>query len=184
VCGGLDAKQNGAMKPNERDRETPYVPAAIALRRLDLERARAIVDGTAGDDAMWAEDYPMPGDVEAAQLLLRRAGDGEDEGPFGMYEIIEIATGAVIGGVGFHRPPNENGLVEIGYGVVPTRWDQGFGTEAVEEAVELAQRNGARVVRARTEPTNVGSRRVLEKAGFSFLALDEEFATYEIDISL
>ena len=168
---------------NEIASELPFVPAAIALHALDLRRAHAIVAGAAADAEVWAEDYPTIGDVEAAKLLIQRVSSGEEDGPFGMYEIVEVATGAVIGGIGFHRPPDSNGVVEIGYGIVPTRWDQGFGTEAVEEAVELAQRNGAKLVRARTIPMNVGSRRVLEKAGFSFIAVDEEFATYEIDIS-
>lgn len=158
-------------------------PAAVELREIDRYAARAILNNVAPDGVVWAEDYPTPGDLEAAELLLQRIREDDDVTPFGMYEIVEIASNVVVGGIGFHRPPDRNGAVEIGYGVVPSRWDNGFGTEAVEEAVELAQRHGAGKVTARTLPTNAASRRVLEKAGFHFSELIDGFAAYEIDIS-
>lgn len=160
-----------------------YAPAAVELREIDRYAARAILNNTAPEGVLWAEDYPAPGDLEAAELLLQRIREGDDVSPFGMYEIVEIETMAVVGGIGFHRPPDRTGTVEIGYGVVPSRWDRGFGTEAVEEAVELAQRHGAGKVVARTLPANVASRRVLEKSGFHFCEILDGFAAYEIDIS-
>lgn len=171
------------MSFDQRGGELPYVSASIALRPIDRATARAIIAGVPADEVNWAEDYPTPGDVEAAELLLQRIREGEQEGPFGMYEVIEATSDLVVGGIGFHRLPDADGAVEIGYGIVPSRWDQGFGTDAIEETVELAQRHGARLVRARTVPMNVGSRRVLEKAGFSLVSVDGEFASYEIDIS-
>lgn len=168
---------------HQDDRAYGYVPASIELREIDRHSARAILSSTPPEGVIWAEDYPTAGDIEAAELLLQRIREGDDIAPFGMYEIVEIATTAVVGGIGFHRPPDRSGAVEIGYGIVPSRWDQGLGTEAVEEAVELAQRHGARSVTARTLPANVASRRVLEKAGFQFAEMLDGFAAYEIKIS-
>ena len=160
-----------------------YASALIELRQIDRDAARAVLSGVMPPGVRWAEDYPTAGDIEAAELLLQRMREGDEVTPFGMYEIVEIATSTVVGGIGFHRPPDRRGAVEIGYGVVPSHWDQGFGTQAVEEAVELAQRHGAGKVTARTLPPNVASRRVLEKAGFSFSEIVDGFAVYEIDIS-
>jgi RimJ/RimL family protein N-acetyltransferase len=162
------------------DSAIPYIPPSVSLRAMDRSVARSIVARKAPKGVVWAEDYPTAGDVEAAELLLQRYREGEMVAAFGMFEVLDAATDIVIGGIGFHRPPDEDGRVEVGYGIVPSRWDQGFGTDALEETVEYAQAHGARFVTARTVPANVASRRILEKAGFTFIDVNEGYATYEI----
>ena len=183
---GSIVEHNGRVAKEQipQDGEYPYVPASVELRAIDRRGARSILSRRPPDGEDWAEDYPTAGDLEAAKLLLERLQAGEAPGPFGMYEIREAATGMVIGGIGFHHAPHIDGSVEVGYGIVPDKWDRGFGTEALEEAVELAQRSGARKVTARTLPTNVASRRVLEKAGFGLAEIREGYALYEIDLGL
>ena len=77
------------------------------------------------------------------------------------------ATRAVgIGGV--HGPPGEDGVVEIGYSMLPTFREQGLATEAVEGLLSWARRQqGVRRVTATTLDHLYASRRVLEKTGFT-----------------
>ena len=60
-----------------------------------------------------------------------------------------------------------DGAVEIGYGILPEYWGQGYATEAVSAAVNRAAKQpGVKVVEAETDPDNIASQRVLAKAGF------------------
>ena len=90
------------------------------------------------------------------------------------------AGGAVIGDCGTHGPVDEAGRVEIGYGLAAPSRGQGYGSEAVAAVTEwLLSQPGVRQVRAHTLTSNAPSRRVLEKAGFTYVGLDEGEALYQ-----
>ena len=62
---------------------------------------------------------------------------------------------------------NEDGSVEIGYGINDELQGQGYATEAVIAAVDWAlKQKGVSRVEAETEPNNAASQRVLAKCGF------------------
>ena len=58
------------------------------------------------------------------------------------------------------------GVVEIAYGVDPSRRGLGYAKEAAAALVQYAFDAGVRVVRAHTRPENVASERVLRGCGF------------------
>jgi len=71
------------------------------------------------------------------------------------------------GGVGFKGPPDERGMVEIGYSVLPEFQGQGLATEAVAGIVQWAkQQPEVREIEAETNTDNEASIRVLEKNSF------------------
>jgi|HigsolmetaAR203D_1030402.scaffolds.fasta_scaffold02991_3 Acetyltransferases, including N-acetylases of ribosomal proteins len=75
-------------------------------------------------------------------------------------------SGRIVGSFSF-KGLNDNGMVEIGYGMNPGYEGKGFMTEAVSAAVRWASKQpGVLSIEAETEPENVASQRVLEKAGF------------------
>ena len=62
---------------------------------------------------------------------------------------------------------NEDGSVEIGYGIIDEFQGQGYATEAVKAAVNWALKQaGVLRVEAETEQDNTASQRVLAKCGF------------------
>lgn len=73
----------------------------------------------------------------------------------------------VIGSVVFHGGPDDEGIVEVAYGIEEESQRQGFGYEAVHASVAwaLSQPRVARV-RASTFTWHLPSRRILEKLGF------------------
>ena len=80
--------------------------------------------------------------------------------------IIEKKDGTYIGDLCF-KGLNDDGSVEIGYGITEENQGKGYATEAVNEAVMWAlQQPGVTRVEAETEPDNNISQRVLEKCGF------------------
>lgn len=59
-----------------------------------------------------------------------------------------------------------DGVVEVGYGILPAYMGKGYATEAVNAVTEWALEAGAKKVEAEAEYGNIASKRVLEKAGF------------------
>ena len=80
--------------------------------------------------------------------------------------MMETTDGTYIGDLSF-KGVAPDGMVEIGYGTDPAFWNQGYTTEAVIALVNWAlSQPGITRVEAETEPDNVASQRVLQKAGF------------------
>ena len=82
------------------------------------------------------------------------------------YFILHTVDRAVIGDAGFKGPPDQEGTVEIAYGIVPLYRRQGYAFEAVTALVRWAfSHPGLRQISARCDDDNVGSIRILEKLG-------------------
>lgn len=87
----------------------------------------------------------------------------------------------VVGSVVFHGGPDEEGVVEIAYGVEEESQGRGYATEAVSVSVEWALAHpSVRVVRATTPPWHVPSKRVLTKCGFRVVGVREGDALGEL----
>jgi hypothetical protein len=79
---------------------------------------------------------------------------------------------------GWPHEDTTDGLAMAGKGGYPP----GYGGEAVAAVTEwLLSQPGVRQVRAHTLTSNAPSRRVLEKAGFTYVGLDEGEALYQRD---
>jgi RimJ/RimL family protein N-acetyltransferase len=73
----------------------------------------------------------------------------------------------IVGMIGFKSPPDSNGAVEIGYGIVPSQQGQGFATQAVNLLIkEGFSKAEIQTIEACTVPMNSASGRVLEKNQF------------------
>jgi RimJ/RimL family protein N-acetyltransferase len=73
-----------------------------------------------------------------------------------------------VGRAGYHGPPDDAGMVEVGYAVDPELRRQGYARAALEALLDRAAREpDVRVVRATISPGNVASRSLVEKYGFA-----------------
>ena len=112
--------------------------------------------------------FYVSGDVSPQWLAALRssAGQGPDPWRYGFW-IIEKSSGEIIGGAGFKGAPDAAGMVEIAYGVVPSREGQGYATEAARALIHFATSDRrVRLLRAHTRPAANASTRVLTKCGF------------------
>lgn len=134
-------------------------------------------------DPPWADGYPLDGDKRACLAYLRQlpviGGPGRSN-KFGYYQV--VISGTVVGGIGFHGPPRD-GLVEVGYGVVPSVRGRGVATAALRMVLDLAASfDDVKRVCGRTAPDNVASQHVMLAAGMHFSGRDPDFLHYEIDL--
>jgi len=81
--------------------------------------------------------------------------------------IVDDDLGQAVGIAGFHGPPDEQGMVEIGYRVDEPLRRQGYARAALEALLAAAARDPAVVtVRATISPENVASRSLVEQYAF------------------
>jgi RimJ/RimL family protein N-acetyltransferase len=166
----------------------------LELRLIDEPAAQAIVSGGCPEGFACASDYPAEGDRVAAGMFLERCAAGVDPRPFGAFLVCLVSDGAfrptdsadfanpglIIGGIGFHGDPDEQGRVEIGYGIVPSQRRHGYATQALHRLVEHARDLGATSLYAETEAGNEPSQGVLMKAGFIRFAQDVRAVWFEL----
>ena len=82
------------------------------------------------------------------------------------WQIVLKEENRSIGGIGFKSCPNENGEVEVGYGIQSEYQGKGYITEVLKEIIKWAfEQPQVSSVIAETEKTNIPSYRVLEKGG-------------------
>lgn len=113
---------------------------------------------------------PMPGEVKDAirnDLLPMISDPTKDTLFYTMWLVVEKSRSAIVGGICFHGEPDENGEVEIGYGIDDPFQNQGYMSETIAGFIRwLAENPKVKVVKAETGADNLPSVRVLERNGF------------------
>lgn len=158
------------------DGEGDVRTARLVLHPVRPEEAARIIAGAPGPDDRWHPDYPFEDELDPLRSL---AGATAPDPVFTLYQVRDAASGLAVGGIGFFGPPDEDGAVEIGYGLVAAARGRGFASEAVRAVVRVAGEHGAVWIRADTTPANVASQRVLEKAGLDEVRRTPELVFYE-----
>lgn len=76
----------------------------------------------------------------------------------------------LVGAGGYFGPPDKDGIVEIGFSIVPSQRQKGYATEIAKALVENAfNDNRIKIVIAHTTINNKASCKVLEKSGFHYI---------------
>ncbi|MDX3098342.1 GNAT family N-acetyltransferase [Streptomyces sp. ME19-03-3] len=157
-----------------------FETARLVLHPMAVSEAEQVVAGEPAGGARWAPGYPTDGDVFAARRFLATCADTGDPHPFGNYEIRRRENGQAIGGLGFHGPPDENGSVTIGYGLVPSARGNGYASEALRGLLLFARARGVTRVKGDADHDNIASQRVMTAAGMRPAGQDERVRCFEI----
>lgn len=138
----------------------------VVLQPLSRAQAEALVRGDFSSVEP-AEGWPHADTLDGVGMAVQHGF----EPPW-----LVLLDGRVIGDCGTFGPPDEQGAVEIGYGLAEPFRGRGLGTQVVGELLRtLLARPAVRRVTAKVETANVASRRVLEKNGFAVEQADGEF---------
>ncbi|MFF8603583.1 GNAT family N-acetyltransferase [Streptomyces sp. NPDC015232] len=154
--------------------------ARLLLHPLSVDQARRVVDGVPGDGERWGEGYPGDGDVRSARGFLAGVAERGDPGVYRPYAIRLLADGSTVGGIGFHGPPDADGVVTVGYGLVPGARGRGYASEALRGLIARAREAGASAVRGDADLGNTASHRVMEAAGMAYQGEDEVVRHYRV----
>lgn len=170
--------------PPPEGHAAPVPPALttphLRLPALDAATVTAVAEGRRLPG--WAEDFPQEGDVDISTILARDGLPSGADAVFGSLAVVEASTRLTIGTIGFFGPPRD-GVVEIGYGIVPSRQRRGYATEAVAALlVHATAQPGVREVIAHAEVENIASRRVLEKNGLTYTGREGTLVRYALTV--
>lgn len=151
----------------------PLPPGTAGLLADDPASATPFLPATPAPGWPLAELLEvLPGYAEAA------AGDPALVG-WGAWLVVLRDRPTVIGDVGFHAPPDEQGEVEVAYGLAPGHRGRGYATEAVGSLVDHAFADPrVTAVGATTAAGNVSSARVLARCGFIAVESDGAFVRW------
>ena len=155
---------------------TPDAHEALALSiapvrtdRLDLplysaEDLAAMLEGRRLPG--WVEGYPREDDLDIARHVSSLPEPSDRDRRWLPRHVVVREVGLAVGSLGFFGPP-QDGVVEIGYGLVESARRQGYASEAVAALVSAAAATGeVGMVIAHTLPDNVPSQAVLLRGGF------------------
>lgn len=148
--------------------------AGVVIPTVNLK----LVLQTPDEVLAWVASLPPADRAEVSPAWLERARATAPGDPWSLsFNVVERASGAIVGACAFKGPPDAEGVVELAYGIDPANWGRGFATEAAGALVEFAFGSGrVRRVRAHTKSSDGASARVLTKCGFSLVGevLDPE----------
>jgi RimJ/RimL family protein N-acetyltransferase len=121
-----------------------------------------------------ASQYPMTPYLKGAEcdglwrMRSRQLADSPGDAPWVTRFVVVPGEAAPVGVAGFHGPPDEAGMVEIGYRIVPEQRRKGYARQSLETLLAVARAHpDVKVVRATTSPDNHASRSLLDGYGFS-----------------
>ncbi|TQV93786.1 acetyltransferase gnat family protein [Cordyceps javanica] len=150
--------------PEAANRQLVQVPLAVldALGSNDLEAARSLLSSP--------ELTPYIASDECGGVWRRRAAQIRDrpgDAAWVTRLVVDARTGVLVGRAGFHGPPDERGMVEVGYSVDPLHRRRGHARAALRVMLDVAAGDArVRVVRASVRPGNLASMGVLGRYGF------------------
>ncbi|MEV7463370.1 GNAT family N-acetyltransferase [Streptomyces rubiginosohelvolus] len=159
------------------------VTERLVLHPMSVDEAEQTVTGEPDADVRWEQGYPTEGDMAVARRFLEHCAATGDPQPFGPYVIRRRSDHRVIGGMGFHRPPDEHGSVTIGYGLVPSAQGKGYASEALRALLPFARDQGVISVKGDADHDNTASQHVMTAAGMRQVGEDERVKYYVISWS-
>ena len=144
-----------------RLRLIPATRAMIAAELAGSERLAQALCAEVPPD--WPPEHH---DAEVLRFWDEQLSRPEAAGWWLYYAVAtESASPTLVGSFGYKGPPAD-GVVEIGYSVVPSWRRQGLATEASQALIDAAWERGARLVIAHTLAHLEPSLGVLRKLGF------------------
>lgn len=158
--------------------EPPPTSERVRFVELSAKALRALADGDlAGGSAEAGVDLDEHFVSDRARWIFGYRADQLAKDPSAAPWITRAAVsepdGVVVGDAGFHGPPDETGMVEVGYTVVPAYRRQGYARAMLKALlIKAATEPGVTTVRARISSDNTASLGTI--AGFGFTRVGEQ----------
>ena len=140
----------------------------VELSVLTAPVLRALLAGDLAAASRTAGVRLPPVFLEDGPLWLLRIGqiDADPAAEPWLIRAITVPGGEVVGHAGYHGPPDERGMVEVGYFVLEAHRRRGYARAALRGLIAYAVEHRARVVRASVSPGNDASLALVRSFGF------------------
>ncbi|MGG4090914.1 GNAT family N-acetyltransferase [Paenibacillus lautus] len=142
------------------------------LRKLRSEDEQDIFHYGSDDDVSRYTVWPTHRTMEDTRLYLTRVLHKYSQHSVAPWGIVDKETGKIIGTSGFMSWNVHHAKAELGYALSKDYWNRGYMTEVIRTIISFGfERMGLVRIEASCHPLNVGSARVMEKAGMSYEGL-------------
>jgi Acetyltransferases, including N-acetylases of ribosomal proteins len=133
--------------------------------KTELEKIGIFTDG----------NWPTKDDWDIIPIILKEMEKTKTPSGFEFWIIVRDKDKKILGDIGFHGKPDEDGSVEIGYGLVEDERGKGYGFEALNTIIAWAKSHpDVKTIKADCLIDNYPSIRILTKAGMKEVSRDEE----------
>lgn len=127
------------------------------------------------------ENWPTEDTKDILPIILETLEENKMPSGFETWMIVRKDNMQVIGDIGFHGQPDENGVVEVGFGLVEEERNKGFGTEALKAIINWASsQENVKSITADCLITNKPSARILEKVGMKEINRDSKLIYWKL----
>jgi len=163
--------------PTLETKRLQLIPFTLELKKAALNDRARLVEMLG---VHIPEHWPQPDLAEALPFFIEQMEKAPSEPAWDWIAVHRLDQG-VIGGIGFIGAPDEKGVVEMGYDVVPKYRKQGYATEMARRLIAWAfQEAGIKVVTASCLDDNIGSIKVLENVGMRRWEPEDNMLKWEI----
>ena len=150
---------------------------------IDTEIMNAISNGTFNRFSEYYHNDEWPeNDLKEAFPVFEKLLEENGNDGFNLWLIIEKETNLIIGSAGYIGKPDQEGNIETGFGIIPSRREKGFCNESVKALLEWGLRqdevNG---IIARCDKSNIASRKTIVKLGFEYLGEKDDLLTWKLN---
>lgn len=177
TASDLEVVRQFAPRDGRDEDPGDVITARLVLHPILPAEAVRIAGRSPAPGDRWHAEYPFADELAPLGSL---ATEVDPDPVFTLYQIRDRVTGLAIGGIGFFAPPDGDGAVELGYGLVAAARGRGFAAEALVALVRRAFTHGAGVVRADADTANTASQRVLLRAGFVEIRRERGLVFFEV----
>lgn len=146
------------------------LPAEYEILAVDRADPRLWIDrGFTNPHRHLVDD---PGPLPYRIPRIRKEPQGA---PYFLRMAVLRSDHTIIGSAGFHLLPDDDGMIEIGFGIEPPFRNQGYGKELLLGMWRwVVEQPGVRTLRYTVSPTNAASQHIIRSLGFTHVGVQED----------
>ncbi len=124
--------------------------------------------------------WPLQDTFDILHFIKDKMNKNDYIDGFDVWMVVKKEDMTVIGDAGFKGEPNENGEIEIGFGLIEEEQQKGYGYEVASSLIEWAsQKNIIKAIKADCLIDNIASIKLLKKCGMREIERDNELIYWE-----
>ncbi|MDR0233073.1 MAG: GNAT family N-acetyltransferase [Dysgonamonadaceae bacterium] len=147
---------------------------------ISIEIIDAVSNGTLNEyyhNEEWPENDLKEAFPVFKELLKENGIDG-----FNLWLIVDKKNNQIIGSAGYIGRPDNEGNIEIGFGIIPSKRKSGFCNESVKALIEWGLSHDEVIsIIAQCGKSNIASKKTIIKLGFEYIGEEDDLLTWKYE---
>jgi RimJ/RimL family protein N-acetyltransferase len=127
--------------------------------------------------------WPLQDTLDILLFTKDNMKKNDEVSGFEVWMVVKKEDMTVIGDAGFKGEPDENGEIEIGFGLIKEEQRKGYGYEVASSLIKWAsQKDIVKDIKADCLIDNIGSIKILKKCGMCEIKRDNELIYWKKNV--